>query len=63
MLAIKGQYPLLDIRLCFMDAQKKLSKAPKSITYWQWAERHKFPWCQGHIPTTWFANDIQTPTA
>lgn len=60
MLAIKAQYPLLDIRLCFMNAQLKLSKAPKSITYWQWAERHGFPWCQGHIPTTWFNNDLQT---
>jgi len=63
MLAVKSQYPLLDIRLCFMNAQVKLSKAPKSLAYWQWAERHGFPWCQGHIPTTWFADAIQTTEA
>ena len=63
MLAIKDQYPLLDIRLCFMNAQLKLSKAPNSLAYWQWAERHKFPWCHGHIPTTWFTDAIQTPTS
>jgi hypothetical protein len=63
MLAVKSQYPLLDIRLCFQNAQVKLSKAPKSLAYWQWAERHGFPWCQGHIPTTWFTDAIQTPAA
>ena len=63
MLAVKSQYPLLDIRLCFMNAQVKLSKAPKSLAYWQWAERHGFPWCHGHIPTTWFTDAIQTPAA
>ena len=63
MLAVKSQYPLLDIRLCFQNAQVKLSKAPKSLAYWQWAERHGFLWCQGHIPTTWFTDAIQTPAA
>ena len=63
MLAVKSQYPLLDIRLCFQNAQVKLSKAPKSLAYWQWAERHGFLWCQGHIPTIWFTDAIQTPAA
>lgn len=55
MLAVKAQHPELDIRLCFQNADVRLSRAPRALTYWQWAERHGFLWCQGHIPTTWFA--------
>ena len=54
MVAVKEQNPHLDIRLCFMKADVKLSRAPRSLTYWQWAERHGFLWSEGHIPTTWF---------
>jgi hypothetical protein len=54
MVAVKEHHPHLDIRLCFMKADVKLSRAPRSLTYWQWAERHGFLWCEGHIPTTWF---------
>lgn len=54
MLAIKAQHPHLDVRICFQNADVKLSKAPRSLCYWQWAERHGFLWCEGHIPTTWF---------
>ena len=54
MVAVKEQNPHLDIRLCFMKADVKLSRAPRSLTYWQWSERHGFLWCEGHIPTTWF---------
>lgn len=61
MLAVKAQHPGLDIRLCFMKADVKLSRAPRSITYWQWAERHGFLWCEKHIPTSWYG--IQVPEA
>lgn len=54
MVAVKAQHPHLDIRLCFMNANVKLSRAPRALTYWQWAERHNFLWCEGHIPTSWF---------
>lgn len=63
MLAIKAQYPQLDIRLVFQNADVKLSRAPRALTYWQWAERHQFIWAEGHIPTTWFANAIQVSAA
>ena len=62
MVAVKAQHPALDIRLCFMKADVKLSRAPRSLTYWQWAERHGFLWCEGNIPTAW-ANGIQVPEA
>ncbi len=54
MVAVKEQNPHLDIRLCFMKADVKLSRAPRSLTYWQWAERNGFLWCEGAIPTSWF---------
>jgi Phage endonuclease I len=63
MLAIKAQYPHLDIRICFMKADVKLSRAPRALTYWQWAERHGFLWCEGHIPTTWYTDAQQVPQA
>lgn len=65
MLAVKAAHPAKDIRFCFMRAATKLSRRPGSLSYSQWAERHGFPWCEGHIPTTWFANaiDIQVPEA
>jgi hypothetical protein len=58
MVAVKEQHPELDIRLCFMKADVKLSRAPRSLTYWQWAERHGFLWAEGHIPTTWYAQQV-----
>jgi len=54
--SVKQSHPDLDLRLCFQNAKAKLSKAPRSLRYWQWAERHGFPWCEGHIPTAWFTN-------
>jgi hypothetical protein len=54
MLAVRDAHPHLDIRLCFMNADARLSRATKSLALWQWAERHGFLWCEGHIPTTWF---------
>ena len=54
MLAVKAAHPHVDIRLCFQNAKVKLSRAPRSLTYGQWADRHGFVWCEGHIPTAWF---------
>ena len=54
MLAVREANPSLDIRFIFQNAKVKLSRAPKSLTYGQWADRHGFVWCEGHIPTAWF---------
>ena len=54
MLAVRDQHPDLDIRLCFQNARVKLSKAKRSLTYGQWADRHDFIWTEGFIPSTWF---------
>ena len=66
MLAVKACHPDADIRLCFQNAKAKLSKAPRSLTYGQWADRHGFAWCEGHIPTAWFDEgeaQVQVPQA
>jgi hypothetical protein len=59
MLAVKAAHPARDIRFCFMRAAAKLSRRPGALTYAQWADRHGFPWCEGHIPTTWFTDAIE----
>ena len=58
MLAVRDSNPALDIRLCFMNADVKLTRTARSLTYWQWAERHGFLWAEGHIPTTWYAEQV-----
>ena len=54
-LAVKAQHPTLSLRFCFQNSKNKLSKAKRSLTYWQWAERHGFLWCNKTIPKEWYA--------
>lgn len=51
MIAVKKQYPDLDIRFCFMVADKKIP-GMKS-THGQWADRNGFKWSDGTIPQEW----------
>lgn len=51
-LLIKKQYPDLDLRFLFMNANNKLYKGSKT-TYGGWCERHDIEWCQGFIPKEW----------
>lgn len=44
----------LDIRFVFMNASKKISKAPSSLTYGEWADKNGFPWAEGLIPEEWY---------
>jgi hypothetical protein len=52
MVAVKKQHPELDIRFCFMMANKKIPGS--KTTHAQWAERNGFPWSDGKIPEEWF---------
>ena len=55
MLAVKKQNPSLDIRILFQRANTRLTKSKNSMMYWQWAEKHGFPWAEGeHIPEEWY---------
>lgn len=55
MLLVKKQNPKADIRFLFQRANNRLTKSPNSMMYWQWAEKHGFPWAEGEkIPKEWF---------
>lgn len=55
MLRVKKQNPKLDIRFLFQRANNRITKSPNSLMYWQWAEKHGFPWAEGEIiPEDWY---------
>lgn len=55
MLRIKKQNPNADIRILFQRANTRITKSPNSLMYWEWAERHGFPWDEGDsIPEEWY---------
>ena len=54
MLRVAKENPQLDIRFVFQRANSRISKSPKSLTYWQWAEKHGFKWAETNIPEEWF---------
>lgn len=54
MLRVRKENPGADIRFVFQRANSRIGKAGSSLTYWQWAEKHGFPWSEGSIPEEWF---------
>lgn len=53
LLLVKEQYPELDLRLVFQNANLPIYKGSKT-TYAQWAESNGFPYAdKGTIPETW----------
>ena len=51
-LIIKEQYPDLDIRFVFVNANNKISRTSKT-TYANWCDRHKFLWAESLVPMEW----------
>ena len=52
------EYPDLDIRLVFQNANTKIHKGSK-ITYGAWAQKHGFKYASSSIPAEWLK---ETPT-
>lgn len=52
MLLIKAQYPEIDFRMVFYNANQKIKKGSKT-TYAMWCEKHGFKWANKHIPQEW----------
>ena len=50
---IHDQYPFLDIRLVFSNANNRISKRSKT-TYADWCRNLEIPYSTGSIPTIWF---------
>jgi len=51
-LLVKAQYPDLDIRFVFSDANAKIYKGSKT-THAAWCEKHGFLWAHKEIPQAW----------
>ena len=58
-LFIKQQYPQLDIRFLFMNANNKLSKSSRT-TYAMWCEKNGIKWCNKVIPDSWL-EEVKQP--
>lgn len=52
MLLIKEQYPELDIRMIFDNANKKIKKGSKT-SYAMWCDKHGIKWANKAIPKEW----------
>lgn len=52
MILVKAQYPHLDIRMLFSNANAKISKGSKT-TYAMWADKNGFPWAHREVPASW----------
>lgn len=51
---VKRANPDLDIRFLFQNAQNRISKAKRAMTYGEWATKHGFPWADGgEVPEEW----------
>lgn len=53
LLEAKRANPDRDIRIVFQNPRNKLTKAKRSMTYGQWADRHGFKWAKGSVPDEW----------
>lgn len=50
---VRLQYPELDIRLVFSNANARLYKGSKT-TYAMWCDQHGIKWAHKEIPAEWF---------
>ena len=54
---IKEQHPEIDLRMCFQNPHKTISKKSKT-TYGMWCDRYDIPWCDfKKIPINWLTNE------
>lgn len=52
MILVKTQYPALDIRFIFSNANAKIAKGSKT-TYAMWAAKNGFPYAHKVAPIEW----------
>ena len=52
MLLLKEQYPEIDFRMVFYNANQKIKKGSKT-TYGMWCDKHGIKWAHKHIPLEW----------
>lgn len=49
---IKEQYPEIDLRFVFQNANNKIRKGSQT-TYAQWCEKNDIKWCEKSVPDSW----------
>jgi hypothetical protein len=59
-LLIKEQYPDIDLRFIFSNANQRISKQ-SSTTYAMWADKNGFKWAHRHIPKEWVHEQRASP--
>lgn len=59
-LAIKAQYPALDIRFVFSRSASRISKQSQT-TYAKWCETKGFEYADAAIPEAWLAEGSKAP--
>lgn len=52
MLLLIEQYPEIDFRMVFYNANQKIKKGSKT-TYGMWCDKHNIKWANKHIPREW----------
>ena len=58
MARVRKENPEIDIRFLLQRANKRITKSPNSMMYWEWREKNGFKWAEGeHIPEEWFNED------
>ena len=60
-LYVKKQYPHLDIRFVFQNANNKIYKGSKT-TYAKWCEKNGFKYASKLIPSAWFLESKKDTT-
>ena len=53
MACVKDQFPNEDIRMVFMDPNKKISKSKTSKTYSEWCDKAGYKWSSFCMPKEW----------
>lgn len=57
MLAVKEQYPELDLRLVLATPRQTLGRGSRT-TLIDWCEKHGFKWADNTVPAAWLAEPV-----
>lgn len=58
-LAVQKEYPDLDLRFVFSNANARIGKKSKT-TYAMWCESHGFQWAHKTTPQSWLSEPLNT---
>ena len=53
LVAVKQQWPGLDLRIVFLRGTDKIKESKSGMTFGQWATKNGFKWAESTIPKSW----------